>query len=408
MDKKATLATPSLISKSKRKTVLYLLGWNVPAIHEGIVDYAKEADWILDNGMCYSSTIPREATPDGVICRHAFTPDIIEFTRGLGVPAVGFEHSDRFPIPRVAYDDDAIGVMAARHLLERGFRTLGFVHLRYTPQQLPRMYGFRREAEAAGATFVELAPLHPPQRWNPSPEHSWEWLYDALATCKGPVGLMATNDQVARSLIDALSFLGYHVPAQVAVVGAENDPLVCEIASIPISSVDTDTRRMGYEAARMLDRMMDGEPVDPQGVVISPRFVKTRKSSDIQALDNRYAAEALHTIWQHFMEPIRVDDVAGLVPITRRRLQTLFYENVGRTMHQELARVRTACACRYLKHTNLKIFEIVERCGFNTSLHLHRTFQAILGIGPKEFRDEMDILDMGVLPAQAEYPNLEK
>jgi LacI family transcriptional regulator len=391
---------------STRRTVLYLQGWNVPALHEGIVDYAKEAGWTLDNGMCYSSIIPSESKPDGVICRHAFQPDIIDFARELGVPTVAFEHAPNFPVPRVYYDDESIGAMAARHLLERGFRTLGFVHLRHTPQQQPRMTGFRREVEAAGATFVEMAPPMAPIRWNPGPGPSWDWLQDALAPFDAPVGLMGSNDQIARTLIDALVNFGYHVPAQIAVIGAENDPMICEIAAVPISSVDSGTRRLGYEAARLLDRMMDGEAVEPV-TRIAPGFVKTRASSDIQAISNHHVAEALHSIWRNFTKPIRIDDIAASVPITRRRLQTIFHEHVGRTLHQELARVRTARACHLLKETPLKICDIVGLCGFNSSLHLHRTFQSVLGMGPKEFKDSGNISDMGVLPSNAETPLLD-
>ena len=102
-----------------RRHVLYLTAWNVQAVHEGIVDYAHEAGWILDNSMCYSGAIPAGIRPDGVICRHAYRDDIIDFTRSLDVPAVGFEHDDRLPLPRAYYDEEAIGAKAARHLVER-------------------------------------------------------------------------------------------------------------------------------------------------------------------------------------------------------------------------------------------------------------------------------------------------
>jgi LacI family transcriptional regulator len=389
---------------SRRRLVLYLSAWSVQAVHEGIVDYAKQAGWILDNAMCYSGAIPHGVRPDGVICRHAFDSGIMEFTRKLKVPTVGFEHDDRLPIPRVYFDEEAIGAMAARHLLDRGFRTLGFVHLHFTPYQMPRMSGFKREAEAAGARFVELAPAVTPETWHPAPGPAWDWLREALSSIDTPVGVMATNDQIARPLIDALVDMGYGVPTEIAVVSAENDPMICEIAAVPISSVDTNTRRIGYEAAAMLDHLMDGDTPEKETRRIPPRRVETRASSDGLAIANVHAAEALHIIWQRYTEPIHVGEVAAFAPISRRRLQTLFLDHVGRTMQEEIARIRTAKACRLLKQTGLMVNEVAIECGFSTSLNLHRTFQTILGAGPKAFRESGTLPDLGVLPASAEIP----
>ncbi len=401
MNEKQHIGTPP---HRKRRTVLYLSAWNVQAIHEGIVNYAKSAGWILDNAMCYSGELPAGSRADGVICRHAYRGDIIDFTRALNVPVVGFEHDERLSCPRVYFDEEAIGAMAARHLLARRYRTLGFVHLRHTPYQMPRMEGFRREVEAAGAQFVELAPHKAPASWHPAPGEAWTWLKDALKSMDKPLGLMATNDQIARPLIDALSAMGYAVPTEIAVVGAENDPLVCDIAAVPMSSVDTHTKKIGFEAARVLDQLMDGVSAAEDTLRIPPVRVETRQSSDMRATRNAYAAAALHTIWQHYTEPLDVAAVAATVPVTRRRLQTLFRDHVGRTMQEEIARVRTARACCLLKQTNMRVNDIASQCGFSTSLNLHRTFLTILGMGPKAFRASGEPPNLGVLPASAERP----
>ena len=386
-----------------RRRVLYLAAWNVQAIHEGIVAYAHEAGWILNNAMCFSGLIPEDAQPDGVICRHAYNPAILAFTRRLGVPAVGFEEDPRMPLPRVYYDEEAVGALAARHLIQRGHKTLGFLHLHFTPYQLLRRDGFRREVEQAGLRYVDFAPQTKPDSWHAAPGPAWDWLDARLQQAGTPVGIMATNDQIARPLIDALVERGYRVPEDVAVVGAENDPLVCDIAAVSISSVDTRTRQIGYEAARMLDRIMSGEAVGAATLRIAPSHVVTRDSTDALAIANAHAAHALHFIWRHYRKPIRIDDIAGSVSITRRRLQTLFLQELGRTMQEEITRVRTAHACRLLSRTALKINIVAQQSGFSTSLHLHRTFQNLLKTGPKAFREGgFPVPDLGVLPASAE------
>ncbi len=393
------MGTPS---HHKRRTILYLTAWNVQAIHEGIVSYAREAGWILNNAMAFSGDIPHDARPDGVICRHMFRPDLLNFMRQLDVPVVTFEQEERLPRPRVYYDEEAIGNMAAEHLLARGYRTLAFLHLHVAPYQLPRMDGFRRAAEAAGCRFLELSPPTQPATWHPSPGPAWQWLGDALAPHKEPVGIMATNDQAARPMIDALDAMGFSIPAQLGVIGAENDPLVCEIAAVPFSSVDTNTRLIGYEAARLLDDLMSGGTPTPKALHIAPRGVTTRASSDLPAIANRHAAEALHHIWQHYLEPLQVSDVAAATPVTRRRLQTLFQTHVGRSMQEEIARLRTGKACRLLLQTELKINQVAAVSGFSSGLHLHRTFQSVLGVGPKVLRERGEAPDLGLLPASAD------
>ena len=388
--------------EERRRRVLYLTGWNVEAVHDGIVAYAREAGWILDNSMCYTGRIPVRARPDGVICRHVYREDIIDFTRRLGVPAVGFEHDKRLPIPCVYYDHEAIGAMAARHLIERGFRTLCFLHMHFTPSQMPRMSGFRREAEAAGCSFQELCPAEKPASWHAPPGEDWEWLQQAVEQIDGPIGMMITNDQIARPAIDALLDMGQRIPARIAVVAAENDPRVCDIAGVPISSVETSTWRMGYEAARSLDRMLDNGNRPEQPRLVEPTHVHTRDSSDLLAVDNLYAAEALRYIWQHYHERIWVEDVAAAAPVTRRHLQNLFQKHVGRSMQDELARVRTARACRLLKISTLPMDEVARQAGFSNGLHLRRTFQSVLGTVPNTFRLSGEMPDLGILPVSVD------
>ncbi|MBT7068982.1 MAG: helix-turn-helix domain-containing protein, partial [Verrucomicrobia bacterium] len=190
------------------------------------------------------------------------------------------------------------------------------------------------------------------------------------------------------------------VPEQIAVVGAENDPMLCNVASVPLSSVESCPRRVGYEAARLLDGLMAGEAPPAEPVLIEPGEVQTRVSSDTVAIRNLHAARALRFVWHHYREPITVDSVSAHVPVTRRRLQTLFHDHVGRTMQEEIARVRLADACRRLKQTSMKIQEIAAAVGFSSSLHLHRSFQSAFGMGPKLFRETGEVPDFGVLPAQ--------
>lgn len=369
-----------------RRRVLFLTGWYVHPLHEGIVDYAKEAGWVLDNDMCYSGRIPTIWEGNGILCRHAFRQDMIDFAAGMGLPVVGFEADERLDTPCVYYDGEAIGRLAAEHLLERGYRRLGFFHLGLTPFQRRRMEGFRGAAEAAGAGFLELAPSER-VRWPLPSDYSWDWLQEGMEALLPSAGIMASNDAIARPLLNALEQFGVSVPEQVAVVGAENDELLCEMSRVPLSSVDANTRELGYQAAALLDRMMDGEPAPSQTLRISPVGVVARSSTNMLAAENPHAARALRFIWDRYREPISVEDVAHGLPVSRRRLQTLFREDFGRTIQAEISRVRVEAACRYLGEAELKVREVAARTGFSSSLHMHRAFLNRFGIGPKAFAE---------------------
>ena len=336
--------------------------------------------------MCYSGEVPRGVRADGIICRHSGERRIIDAAYNHQVPVVSFEHDQRCDWPRVYYDEEAIGSAGAQHLLDRGYQTLCFFHLRLSTSQLQRMVGFRQTVEAAGCEFIELAPEVPSPMWNPPPGEWWRWLKEKLDQLEMPIGVMITNDQLARPFIEAVSSMGRHVPAEIATVSAENDPLLCEVGQPAISSVETNTRQMGYEAARLLDRLIDGKAAPAKTITVSPKGVVARSSTNVRALHNIHAAKALHYIWENYRQPITVNDVADTTPLTRRRLQTLFYESVGRTMREELSRIRLIEACYLLKNSELQIGEIARRTGFGNGSQMHRSFVVAYDQSPRDFQ----------------------
>ncbi len=345
--------------------------------------------------MAYTGRVPAGNGVDGVLCWRANRTDVTGLMRGLNVPVVGLDRSGDHAWPSVSCCDESIGRAAAEHLLTRGHRTLAFCG----PTGAARLPGFKAEAEAAGARVVHLAPPEGASVLSSS-ETIRDWMAPMLSSLHMPLAVMVAEDLEAPPVIDALVGCGYSVPEQVAVVSAGNDPMLCDVAQVPVSSVDVCAYDVGYEAARFLAHMMEGAAPPSEPRRIAPGPVKVRASTDAMALSNLHAARALRFIWTHYRDPINVESVSGHVPVTRRRLQTLFQEQLGRTMQEEIARVRLAEACLMLKRSRMRIHEIATLTGFKSSLHLHRTAQSILGMGPKAFRETGTIPDFGVLPAQ--------
>lgn len=383
-----------------RQRRIVLLARRCPrALLEGVAAYVGERGGVLDARMLRSGRVPEDGPVDGLLLHADAGADAAAFVRQQDVPVVGMDACDGQGCACVCCSDDAIGRAAARHLIERGHRTLVFYAAAQTAQAMRRQEGFRKEVESIGAHFVALAmSMQRPGGLQAGGDEAGA-LQAALGGLGVPFGVMAHDDLDAFTLLDALTACGYHVPEQVAVVGVGNDAVFCDTAPVPLSSVDLQAGKVGYRAAALLGAWMDGAAPPSRPLCFDPGPIVVRTSSDLMALPNLHAARALRFIWTNFRRPINVERVAAQVSVTRRRLQILFQEHVRRTMQEEITRVRMAKACLLLKRSSLRIRQVAELTGFKSSLHLHRTCQSMFQMGPKAFRETGTLPGFGVVPA---------
>jgi LacI family transcriptional regulator len=178
------------------------------------------------------------------------------------------------------------------------------------------------------------------------------------------------------------------VPLEVAVVGVDNDELLCELATPPLSSVALNAEAGGYRAAELLDRMMKGETVEPQRLVVEPLYVVQRRSTESSAVDDPDIASALNTIYALATKPITIDEIVDQLSVSRRMFEIRFRKAVGRTPHQELRRVRLLRAQQMLLETDSSIAEIALAAGFCSPAHLAHVFQKDLQRTPAQYRRE--------------------
>jgi LacI family transcriptional regulator len=203
-----------------------------------------------------------------------------------------------------------------------------------------------------------------------------------------PVGVMAVDDTAAHDLSAACLQARLSVPDRVAIIGVNNDDLLCESAWPPLSSVDCDYSRVGYIAAANLDRMLGGERLDDaqRAVRLAPLGIVRRQSTDLLAIADPTVAEAVQYIRENACKPCSVDDVLRVVPVNRRWLERQFQKNLGRNPHDEIMRVRIDTAKRLLSRPELTLEEISERCGFASNQNFGRAFQHLTGISPGAYR----------------------
>jgi LacI family transcriptional regulator len=363
------------VERPARKRVLLMLSYYDHRHHAGVARYAGEAGWIIDDAATQERGLPADWSGDGIISFHGADPEFLKYLRALNVPVVDIGEFDEFSdYPRVRTDSRAIGRAAAEFFAAREFRNVGFVANAANGLQQRRSGALREAAESLGQTFLEV----------PLPE------IGLLAGRPGalPIGLLAANDLVAVRALAACEEAGLLVPEQVALMGIDNDEYRCAPALVPLTSIDADHERVGYEAAALLDRLMHGEPAPAKPIEVPPRGIVERESTNILAVQDLQVASALRFILQNFRREIGLQEVAASTNLSLRRLQTRFKEHLGRTILQEINGRRVEHAKRLLGGTNLKIRAVATESGFGSAVRLIRVFRQYTHQSPRQYRKE--------------------
>jgi LacI family transcriptional regulator len=216
----------------------------------------------------------------------------------------------------------------------------------------------------------------------------WPALIKWLKSLPRPVGIFCIDDTASHDLAAACLDAEISVPDEVAIIGVNNDDLLCEGAWPPLSSVQTDYQRIGHTAARLLDVLIGGGKIttDKRLTMLPPIGVAGRASTDVLAVDEPQLAAAVRFIREHACDPCSVSHVLAEVPVGRRWLERQFIQKLGRTPHDEINHVRMETAQKLLLHRETTITQVAERCGFSTVQSFNRAFQQTAHESPAAFR----------------------
>ena len=359
---------------------------------DGIIAYQREHElWSIYVGEQERGAQPpdwlKNWKGDGIIARIE-TDSIAAAVRRTRLPTVDVSAARLVPdIPWVETDDREIAQLAARHLAERGFRSLAFCGEPEFNWSQWREESFRSYTESSGCDYFSFE-----GKSRHDKDYSWtrerRRLKSWVETLPKPIGVMACYDFKGQQLLDVCRELGVAVPEQMAVIGVDNDARLCRLCTPPLSSVIPDTHRTGYEAAQLLDRMMRGEPVTDEATLLPPLGIAERQSTDVYAIDDPDLVTALRYIREHACEGITVSDVLRIVPLSRRKLEQRFLKLVSRSPHAEITRIRMERAGRLLRETTLPLSEIARRAGFADPLYLSRAFKKHVGVSPRSYRKD--------------------
>jgi LacI family transcriptional regulator len=201
-----------------------------------------------------------------------------------------------------------------------------------------------------------------------------------------PVAVMACSDMFARRLIDVAMDIGLRVPGDVSILGADNDELSCETGTIPLSSIDPDNERVGFEAGLLLDRLMRREHASASTVLVPPRTVVSRQSTSIFAHKDPEIAEAMRYIHERACTDITVEAICDRIAVSRRHLERRFRQIIGHSPGEEIRHLRMERAKALLSDTNMTLTEVSVRCGYSHTSSFAAVFHDVVGMTPGQYR----------------------
>ena len=356
----------------------------------GIGRYAQQRGgwdiWLEQRCQHAPGRLPPGWRGDGVIARVAdramgrylaAAPGPVVNVSSARIPGVHF--------PTVTADLRAAARLAAGHLLDQGFQHFGYfapVGLSYVEIHYHSFVENLAEAGSGCHLFPARRGTGPSATWQRRQNDLRRWL-------KGlpkPVAVLTWTSDRGREVLYACRALGLLVPEQVAVMGGDEDGLLCETCNPPLSGVALTSERIGFEAAALLDRLLHGKPCPDDPILIEPTRVVVRQSTDTLAINDHDLARAIAFIRVHAAMSIQVSDVLRAVSVSRSWLERRFQESLGRSPAEEIRRVHLERAKQLLADTDMPVPQIAAASGFGSREYLAYAFKRAAGLTPREFR----------------------
>ncbi|MDZ8119293.1 AraC family transcriptional regulator [Pontiella agarivorans] len=352
---------------------------------EGVMSYEREVGpWQLR--MKPGLPLNIDAVNEGVACdgyiAQVCTQELAEQLVATGKPVINIADSkvEGFSAPNLR-TDDRIGVqLAVDHYIQRGFRNMAFVGPTIYANAIEYADHFENVLKERGLTACPKFEYDGTDRELFIPLTKW------LHALPKPIGIVSWGHGYARSIVDACMLADIPVPHDVAILAANNDDFLCNACYPSLSGVLSPMKQVGYHAAKLLDRMMNGETVPNDILFFPPVGVKERLSTDTLAVEDDRLRKVIGFMKEHAYESITINDVLKAVPMARSSLEHQFKKTFGRTPAEEIRRLRINRARKLLAETDLSMQEIAEACGLSSYNYLSFAFRKATGMSPRDYR----------------------
>lgn len=360
----------------------------------GITKYSKEhGPWVF----CRMPTFYRETVgiegilnwakeweADGIIAQFHNNSDIRQIVKA-GIPLIAQDLKERFSdIPNITGDYFETGKLGAEYFLKKGFKNFAFYGFKDIVWSRERADGFEETLKKNGfdVHYFEHPKARSPEPWYYKPSSLSQW----LKSLPKPIALMTCDDNQGQHITEACKHTGIRIPEEVAVLGVDNDELICNLSDPPLSSIGLDSEKGGYEAAKLLDLMIKHKDFKFYDIIVKPVQVNTRHSTDIYAANDVYISSALKYIHQNIDKNLKVDNVLRQVPLSRRALEKRFQVITGFPVYKYIYNLRIEKFAQKLLETDKTVFEIALDTGLSDGKNVSRQFKQIKGCTPNEYR----------------------
>ncbi len=324
----------------------------------------------------------RNSEPDGIIlneCR------LVEPLLSLGIPLMVIPvYGLTAGAVNLIGDNAGVAAIAAEHLLSLGLTNFAFAGFDRAAWSVERCTAFcHRLAEAGHRVNVHLVPLArraAKRFYHQAATVTW------LKSLPKPVGILGCNDDFSRSLLEMARIHGLRVPDQIALVGVDNDELICELTTPPLSSVAFAVERAGYEAAERLDQLMAGQTTNKKDVRVHASHLVVRQSTDMLAIADEEVVKAVRFIRRNAHRVLPIREVVEATLLSQRTLNNRFRRAVGHCVFTEINRQRAAHIARRLLTSDEPIARLARSVGYDDPAHMTRFFQRQMGLTPRAYR----------------------
>lgn len=302
-----------------------------------------------------------------------------------GVPALDLRASLRdLGLPTVGIDNKSVVKIAIDHFLAHGHRHFAFYG---TPQgenyyQDMRATIFSKALKSRGFDCDIYRASYNEPNWDREQAHLASW----LRALPKPIAIMACHDDRGQQLVDACLRENLAVPDEIAILGVDNDPILCSLSNPPLSSIDVNADTIGYEAAAQLDRMMKGQEKNPRDITLVARGIVIRQSTDVMAMDDSHVVQCMRLIRKYACSGMGVADIVKRVPISRTALSRRFKKLLGHSPKAEIIRLRIQQAKELLCETPLPVSDVAEKIGYAEAKYFIEVFRRNVGATPLQYR----------------------
>jgi len=369
-------------------------------IIEGVGEYlqASQCDWdifIEEDFRCRIDSV-KDWLGDGVIADFD-DPEIEQVLSQANIPIVGvggsYHHAEDYPpVHYIATDNHALVSAAFMHLKEKGLNNFAFYGLlQHTSHRwaTEREHAFRQLATEGNYRYSIYQGMETaPENW----KHAQNRLADWLQNLPAHTGIIAVTDARARHLLQVCEHLDIAVPETMCVIGIDNEELTRYLSRVALSSVVQGSRQMGYQAAKLLHKLLKQGDLPVQRILVPPVKVVERRSTDYRSLHDPAVIQAMHFIRYQACKGIKVEQVLDAVGISRSNLEKRFRDETGNTIHGLIHQEKLNRASEFLTVTALSINEISQLCGYPSLQYFYSVFKKEYGITPKEYRDKFSEL----------------